>query len=858
MAYEYPAFTGQHPRTVGDNGDIFGPAGTRARLRIHTDKPLKAGGLSLTEGGRVGLNIGEDGSASADLLLKKDDGYRVSMTDVDGLSGGSDLEYFIRLMDDRPPDVRIVRPAADQGITPLEEVAIEARADDDYGVAHFDLVYAVAGKTPRTVPFTRVNGTDVAKVGMHLLAAEDLSVQPGDVITYYARARDVARGKPSTETRSDIFFLEVKPFNEEFVAAQSQAMGSGASGTTLDSLIAAQKEIINATWNLERRSGAGRSTMDMQAVGQAQAELKARVEQTMRGGRRGGPPLYAPQQVMPAQPPRRGGSDPVVAAVEAMGRAVEQLERARTAEAIPHEMQALQGLLQAQAEVRRRQVMQQSASGPGQGGTSRTDRDLSALFDRELQRQQRTNYETPQSTSQNPENEDKSDALDRVRDLARRQEELARRQRELAKAQLSEEEMKRQLEQLTREQQELREQAEELERQLQRGNSERSGKDQTSKPSESGRGGQRSGDMRRAADEMRSAANEMQRRNAAGAAASSEKAAEALRQTERQMRGSSADAQQRASGELQLEAQQIADGQRRIASEMSRLEKDGQQTNADALRRLAAEKDKLADRLDELQRTARQLEREVPGPSGAPFRDAGQQLQNQRLGERMRSTAAEMRNRASAGSPGQKPSSSASQAQTEQQLSRALDALVDTLGGNAEARRMTDELDRAREMRERLNRLERQVRDAESKAQGGRGTQAQTASQRGREGQAGSAAEQLQRARQDYARELQRSRETLGRLQSQQQNGLGGSTPEHHEFSQSAPGNESFKQDFSGWERLRKDVDVRLERYESAVASQLASKLAQDRLSAGGSERVPEAYRQSVSRYFESLAKVKK
>jgi hypothetical protein len=350
----------------------------------------------------------------------------------------------------------------------------------------------------------------------------------------------------------------------------------------------------------------------------------------------------------------------------------------------------------------------------------------------------------------------------------------------------------------------------------------------------------------------------MQRRNAAGAAASSEKAAEALRQTERQMRGSSADAQQRASGELQLEAQQIADGQRRIASEMSRLEKDGQQTNADALRRLAAEKDKLADRLDELQRTARQLEREVPGPARAPFRDAGQQLQNQRLGERMRSTAAEMRNRASAGSSGQKPSSSASQAQTEQQLSRALDALVDTLGGNAEARRMTDQLDHAREMRERLNRLERQVRDAESKAQGGRGTQAQTPSQRGREGQAGSATEQLQRARQEYARELQHSRETLGRLQSQQQNGLGGSTPEHHEFSQSAPGNESFKQDFSGWERLRKDVDVRLERYESAVASRLASKLAQDRLSAGGSERVPEAYRQSVSRYFESLAKVKK
>jgi hypothetical protein len=853
--YEYPAFTGQGPHTVEDNGDIFGPAGTSARLRIHADKPLKGGVLSLTDGGQVDLAAAADGTASAGLVLEKDDGYRVRMTDLDGLQGGGELEYFIRLMDDRPPDVRIVRPAADQGITPLEEIAIEARADDDHGVAHFDLVYAVAGRSPRIVPFTRVNGTDVAKVGTHLLAAEDLGVQPGDVITYYARARDVARGKRSTETRSDIFFLEVKPFNEEFVAAQSQAMGGGAAGGQIESLIAAQKEIINATWNLERRSGAGRSATDLKAVGQAQAELKARAEQMMRGGRRGGPPMFVPQQMVQPQPARRGGADPVGAAIEAMGRAVEQLDRERTAEALPHEMQALQGLLQAQAEVRRRQVMQQAASGPGQGGTSRTDRDLSALFDRELQRQQRTNYESPQSSSQATDEEEKGDALDRIRDLARRQEELARRQGEMAKAQLSEDEMKRQLEQLTREQQELREQAEALERQLQGANRERADRSQTSKPAEGG--GQRWGDMRRAAEQMRTAANEMQRRNAAGAAASAVKAAEALRQTERQMRGGSADARQRAAGELQLEAQQIADGQRRIASEMARLEKDGHQANADALRRLASEKDKLADRIDELQRAARQLERDVPGPAGAPFRDAGQQLQRERIGERMRSTANDMRGRASAASPGQKPA--ASQAPGERQLSRALDSLVDTLGGNAEARRMTDALDQAREMRERLSQLERQVREAERNAQAARGARGQTAPQRGREGQGGSAADQLQRAREAYGRELQRSRETLGRLQSSpQQDGLGGSTPEHHEYSRSAPGNESFKQDFSGWEALRKDVDGRLERYEADITSRLASKRAEDRLSAGGSERVPEAYRQSVSRYFESLAKVKK
>src|SRR5688572_1191398 len=246
-------------------------------------------------------------------------------------------------------------------------------------------------------------------------------------------------------------------------------MGAGASATQIDTLIAAQKEIINATWNLERRSGAGRSTEDLKAVADAQAELKGRAEQIAGRGPRGARGLF-PQQLLLPPPPgatggqgreRSGSRDPVAAAIDAMARAVEHLQGARTANAIEHEMAALRGLLQAQAEVRRRQVMQQSASAAGQGGSNRSDRDLSALFDRELQRQQRTNYETPPQAAETPP-QNESELLDRIRELARRQVELAARQRELAGASLPAEELKRQLEQLSREQEELRQQAEAL------------------------------------------------------------------------------------------------------------------------------------------------------------------------------------------------------------------------------------------------------------------------------------------------------------------------------------------------------------------------------------------------------------
>jgi hypothetical protein len=873
VGYDYPSFTGLKNRVDEDSGDVYGPAGTRVRLRIHTDKPISSGELSFPGGRTLSATAAGQRAVDVHLVLTKDDSYRVRLADADGLHSIGDTEYFIRLMDDRPPEVRILRPSADQGITPLEEVAIEARADDDYGVASFDLVYAVAGRGERVVRFTNTTGTNVSKVGSYLLAAEELRVQPGDVITYYARARDIGRGKRSTETRSDIFFLEVKPFGEEFVSAQSQAM-AGGGGTQIDSLIAAQKEIINATWNLERRAVAGRSAADLKAIAEAQAELKTRVEQMASMGRRRRSPRL-PQQQIPPSPaaPRQGGADPVSAAIEAMGRAVQQLESERTKEAIPYEMTALQGLLQAQAEIRRRQVLQQSASGASQGGSGRQGQDLSALFDRELQRQQRTNYEASRRSGDETERQDDASALDRIRDLARRQEDLSRRQRELANAGLSAEEVKRQLETLMREQVELRRQLEEISK----GSKDSAG-------SERSRGSQNSQELRDVAEQMRGAANELQRQDANAAADRAQRAAERLRNLEQQMRGNGLDAQQRAAGELRLEAQQIADAQRRIATETSRLEQGRQAGNTDALRRLAAEKEKLADRVDELQRTAERLggQPEKVGRQGdaarlrqgfggqADMREAARELQREQIGRRMRESAKEMRaaseGRAAGNNPAARP-----QAQIEDQLARALDRVLDTLGGRpqADARQLAERLDQTREIRERLNRLEQQMRDAGTRQRAGvssqRGGQEQARgrgeqNQQGRNGRAGGGAQadELSRLREEYARELQRARQALGRLEAEARSGTNMSTPEEHEYSRSAPGTEAFKQDFSGWESLRKDLDLALERYESAVSDRLARRPDKDRLSAGGSERMPEAYRKLIARYYESLAKVKR
>lgn len=865
LQYDYPAFTGLKPHVEQDGGDVYGPAGTRVRLIVHTDKPVAAGRLAFT-GGQPGVPLARmtDRILESLLVVKEEAAFRVGLVDPDGLASEG-IEYFVRVMDDRPPEVHIVRPSGDSQITPLEEVPIEARADDDFGIASLDLVYSVSGGAEQALPFTALGGTSLARVGSRMLAAEDLRVKPGDVIAYYARARDIPRARRSTLARSELFFLEVKPFNEEYTLAQSQSgMGAGA-GQQLADLISSQKEIISATWNLERRSTAGRSAADISHIAAAQAELKARAEQAAGAGRqrrRMGQPF--PQQFGPPRVSAQAGAeDPVRTAVEAMARALQQLQTQKTADAIPHEMAALNALLQAQAEIRQRQIQQQRQQNGG-GNGNRQGQDLSNLFDRELKRQQQTNYETQAQVETRPEAPKTDSALDRIKDLARRQEELNTRQRELAQGGIPADEMKRQLEKLTRDQEELRRQAEEAAKQLaqQQGAA-------GAQVSKGGQGAQAAlGALRDAAQQMRDAASQGKQEDAAGAAARGGDAASQLRKAASQMQQASPDATRRALGDLQLESQQIAEAQRRVASEAERLDREGGGA-ADARRRLAGEKEQLADRVDALQQAAQRLAAgQKADPKGDPkgtaaTAEAARDLAAQQLGQKMR-----------AGAQGLRDPKGTKSAPAEQQIAEALERVArmmngaDAGGATGETAKIADQLDDLRDARERLARLERQIRDASRiPGQPGRGESPGRAGRSGREGAEGQRGSQgngqgggdLARLQQQYNKELQRTRELIERARrGTPESGARMTTPEEHEWSRSAPGTEAFKQDYAAWQSLAGDVARALERTEAAVAGRLSNAVVKDRLRAGGSERVPDAYRSRVSSYFESIATIKK
>jgi hypothetical protein len=882
LRYEYPPAFRMAPRDEEDGGDIYGPAGTLVRITVHVDKPVTHAALNITGGTPVTLD--PHGNTLQGVLVIGDDGsYRVALADADGLSNPGDTEYFIRTLQDRPPDVRIVRPASDRQVTRVEEVAIEAKADDDFGVAALDLVFSIGSGPEKVVPFER-EGEPTAVSGRRTIYLEDLPVKPGDFVAYYARARDVSRGKRSTEARSDIFFLEVTPFEEEFVASQSQGSGSGSDSGALEDLIQEQKDIVTATWNLDRRSreAGGRSDDDIRAVEKAQRELRTRAMTTL-GQMRRAADLRRRNTIGGRGATATAGPDLMIEAitrgVEAMERARQQLDALRTADALPQEMNALNELLRAQAEVRRREVQQQ-ANGQGGRGANRQQQDISSLFDRELARQQQTNYETPGRPETREEGPKEDDALEKIQELARRQDALNKGQAELARNRdaATAEELKRQLERLTREQSELRQQAEELARQLQQGQQgsqanqgrqgqqgqQQSGQGQQGQQTGQGRGqgrGQQAGqvgqggqgdrqqasrELQQISEDMQGAASELRRDNPGEASARGGRAAERLRDLEQRMRSAQPDDRRRALGEMQLEARQLAEAQRRLGGAAG-----GSQSGdaADRARRQAAEQERLADRTERLEQGVRQL----AGASQAAdsrernaLNEAIREIDEQRPSQQMRSAAR-------AGQPGSAGRGAGSAQGSGEQIARALERIGDRLGAaggqSADSERLTEELSRIRELREDLARLDRQLAALREQAEGRGGTG------RGRGEAPGPGAQAGGVQNGDPREPWQDARELLGEMQ--RENRLESLAPETDGFNpgRSAPGTEAWKQDFAKWDELKLQMAAALERAERTAADTLREQQANDRLNAGASQAVPEEYRRLVEKYYRALAK---
>ncbi len=456
LTYHYPPRLGLPPKTVVDEGDISALRGSRVAVTVRPDQKVANATLIRDGDEPIAMTGNPDGTWSAELAVDEEGHYRIELPYGRDIQVAASPNYAIEVLADRAPLVKISRFGRDSQVTSVEEALIEVTGHDDLNVATLELVYAVNDQPEKTVALHRSEEANSEVTAAHTLALEDLGLSPGDLIAFYARAAD-STAEDALSTTTDIFFMEVRPFDRNFRRGQGGG-GSGMQGGQQErSLSAQQRELVIATFKVARDRVSyddAQFTEVTQTLENAQARIRDRVQAIIR--------RIGTRNVMQRSAGIQRMREELPQAVDAMKETEQRLLEESPAEALPPARKALQHLQRAEAAFRDAQI----AFGRSSGGGARDAEDLANLFRLEMDKL-RNKYESVQRGNWQQGSKQLDETLDKLKELARRQqqeiERLERRalldpnapsgggsQRALAE-QL--EEMVRRLERLSREQQ---------------------------------------------------------------------------------------------------------------------------------------------------------------------------------------------------------------------------------------------------------------------------------------------------------------------------------------------------------------------------------------------------------------------
>ena len=697
--YVFPSYTGLEPRLVEEGGDIAVLSGTEVRLRAFPTLSTSGGQMVLDEENETDLVVEPDGSLTGRFVVEKDGFYRIDLESSEGEMVTASPQFTIDVLTDQPPSVMFLNPGRDTTASAIEELFIEARADDDFGLRSLDLVYSVNGGSEETVRLYSGGENALTEVAAgHTFFLEDLPLEPGDFVSYYARATDRNLAQENKDVKSDLYFVQIRAFSRDFRAGQSQGGGgggAGAGGADPRALSEAQKEIVSGTFNVVRDEdsySAEEYQENVVFLTLAQGRLREQVETLLR---------RMNSRVMPADPAFRSISEILPQAADAMREAEEQLQDQDADGALPPEQRALQFLQR--AEEAYEEVMVQMGGGGGGGGSqSQAAEDLADLFELELDKFQ-NQYETMQRGEQQQADNTVDELMERLRELARRQEREAERQQRRFRGQQSAQGGG------TAAQRELAEEAEEAARRLERLARE-----------------QNSPQMMDAARRLQQAADAMRR-----AAANSDNlgfseagaALDRLREVQDQLRQEQTGRLERDIDEALRRANRLADEEREVASGVSRLPGLNDEQRLEQLRGLMERKDAMEAEVADLERqidsTSAEFRREERNSSRS-LQDAANSIRDNKLKEKIRYTKGVIRSRASDTAEAFEEQITNDIEDLREHLRAAAEAV-----GNTQGDALTEALDQTRDLMRGLDSLEHRMWSENENQSGEEGEQGQ-------------------------------------------------------------------------------------------------------------------------------------
>ncbi|HYB21493.1 MAG TPA: DUF4175 family protein, partial [Thermodesulfobacteriota bacterium] len=139
-----PDYTGL-PKEVREEGHIQALKGTVVNLEAQATKAVREGRITLNQGNQLPLEVRAD-RLRGSLLVFYPDTYSIRVRDEMGFENPNPVQYQIRLILDKYPEIEILNPAQDLEISGQEIIPIVYRAADDFGITAVRLSYQMGGR----------------------------------------------------------------------------------------------------------------------------------------------------------------------------------------------------------------------------------------------------------------------------------------------------------------------------------------------------------------------------------------------------------------------------------------------------------------------------------------------------------------------------------------------------------------------------------------------------------------------------------------------------------------------------------------------------------------------------------------
>ncbi len=256
----FPAYTGLTNKTIPDTRRISAVEGTRLTYNLQLNKPVKSARL-VSGDQSLPLSLQSNAIAVLDsYLLTNSARFTLALEDTEGRASKFPADFVLHVLTNQRPEVKLVSPRGDQRVSRLEEMQLQGEASDDFGLLKYGVGFGVAGQDPRFLELGGPAPGNQKRAFNYLIPLETLGVEQDQVIGYFVWAEDNGPDGKPRRTFSDIFFAEVRPFDEIFRPEQSGASDEDSQGqqdmqgqeSPSVKLAELQKEIVVATWKLQQ------------------------------------------------------------------------------------------------------------------------------------------------------------------------------------------------------------------------------------------------------------------------------------------------------------------------------------------------------------------------------------------------------------------------------------------------------------------------------------------------------------------------------------------------------------------------------------------------------------------------------